>query len=64
MLSYTILKQSFSGERSRARGLSCSNYAHGVKKWPAPGVTYFTYEGLYRKNIKKFFCPKPQGLEA
>ena len=37
MLSYTVLKQSFSGERSRARGLSCSNYAPGVKNGSSLG---------------------------
>ena len=39
----------------------CSNYSPGAKNGPAPEVTF--YIGLYRENVKKSSCLKPQGLE-
>ena len=32
------------------------------QKWPRPGGHMF-YIGLYRENVKKTSCLKPQGLE-
>ena len=40
----------------------CSNYTPGAKNGPAPGVKLFDI-GLYRENVKKSSCLKPQGLE-
>ena len=39
----------------------CTNYAHGAKI-AHPG-DYMFYKGLYRENMKKSTCLKPQGLE-
>ena len=41
----------------------CSNYAPCAKNGPVPGVTCFTSIGLYRENMKKSSCLKPQELE-
>ena len=40
----------------------CSNYINGAKNGPVPRG-YMFYIGLYRENMKKSSCLKPQGLE-
>ena len=69
------MKKIFLSETTRPRALifgmkhhlvdlyqDCSIYAPGIKNETAPGGQMFCID-LYKENMKKSYCLKPQGLD-